>query len=222
MGAGKAPGGAVAVSGETAATAPPAATDLGWSGPTHRPSRRGDEREQEILRVAFELLAEVGYESLRLDAVAARARASKATLYRHWPSKARLVGDAIRTCKGASAPPPDTGSLRGDLFAWFTELAESTTGEEGPLLAGLVMAMRTDPELAAEMRAMRSSKAPYAQIICDRAEERGELRAGYQVDLIDEIVPGQLFMHSFARGGPLDEEFIAHLVDDIIIPLLTR
>ena len=173
--------------------------------------------------MAFELLAEVGYESLRLDAVAARARASKATLYRHWPTKARLAAEAVRTCKGGTGTlVPDTGSLRGDLLAWFSELAETTTGEDGPLLAGLVMAMRTDPDLAAEMRAMRTSKSPTARIICARARARGELRDGYDADLIDEIVPGQLFMHSFARGGPLDEQFIAHLTDDIILPLLTR
>jgi hypothetical protein len=84
------------------------------------------------------------------------------------------------------------------------------------------MAMRTDPEFATEMRALYSSRSPIAAEICDRAQARGELRPGYDVDLIDEIVPGQLFVHSFARGGPLDERFIAHLVDDIILPLLTR
>jgi AcrR family transcriptional regulator len=187
-----------------------------------RPHRLGGEREQAILRATFELLGEVGYQGLRVDAVATRAKASKATLYRHWPSKASLVADAVRLCKGGGETAPDTGSLRGDLVAWFGELAEHTTGEEGPLLAGLVMAMHNDPELAAEMRAMRDSKTPIAIAICSRAEARGELEPGYDVGLIDEIVPGQLFMHSFARGGPLDAQFIDHLVDDIILPLLTR
>jgi hypothetical protein len=84
------------------------------------------------------------------------------------------------------------------------------------------MAMHTDPELAAEVRTLRASKAPMAETICARALARGELRPGYRADLIDEIVPGQLFMHSFARGGPLDAAFIDHLVDDIILPLLQR
>jgi AcrR family transcriptional regulator len=196
--------------------------DTGVDRPQHRPSRRGDEREQAILRAAFEILTEVGYEALRLDAVAARARASKATLYRHWAGKPALVAEAIRVCKGGGGMVPDTGSLRGDLIAWFSEMAEATTGEEGPLLAGLVMAMHTDSELAAEMRAMHSSKSPIARMICERAEARGELRPGYHVDLIEEIVPGQLFMHSIVFGGPLDEQFIVHVVDDIVLPLLTR
>jgi hypothetical protein len=84
------------------------------------------------------------------------------------------------------------------------------------------MAMHTDPELAAELRAMRDSKVPFAEAICARAAERGELKPGYDARLIDEIVPALLFMHCFAHGEPLDEQFITHLVDDIILPLLTR
>jgi AcrR family transcriptional regulator len=187
-----------------------------------RPRRLDQEREQAILRAAYELLGEVGYQGLRVDAVAARARASKATLYRHWPAKASLVVDAVRACKNASEDIPDTGSLRGDLVTWFGAIAESIGGEQGPLLAGLFMAMYRDPELAAELRSMRTSKAPAAAIICARAEQRGELRPGYDAGLIDEIVPGQMFMHHFAIGLPLDATFLAHVVDDIILPLLKR
>ena len=89
-------------------------------------------------------------------------------------------------------------------------------------MAGLFTAMRNDPELAAELRSLQSSKTPIAEAICARAEQRGELRPGYDAGLIDEIVPAQIFMQSFARGGPLDDAFIDHVVDDIIIPLLTR
>jgi hypothetical protein len=48
------------------------------------------------------------------------------------------------------------------------------------------------------------------------------LCAGYDPGLIEEIAPAQLFMHSFARGEPLDAQFIDHLVDDILLPVLTR
>jgi AcrR family transcriptional regulator len=180
-----------------------------------------EERAQAILRACYELLGEAGYQGLRVDAVAARAQASKATLYRHWPTKAGLVLDAIRQCKAVGSSVPDTGSLRGDLVALFRGIAESMSGDEGPILAGLLMALHTDPALAIELRAMRDSKRPHAEAICARAEQRGELRPGYDAGLIDEIVPAQVFMHSFAMGLPLDEAFIDHLTDDIILPLLT-
>jgi AcrR family transcriptional regulator len=184
--------------------------------------RLDEEREQAILRATYELLGETGYQGLRVDAVAARAQASKATLYRHWPDKASLVVDAVRVCKAGAEDLPDTGSLRGDLVTWFSSLAEIVAGDEGPLLAGLFMAMRTEPALAEQLRSMRESRAPHAELLCSRAQERGELRPGYDSGLIDEIVPAQLFMHGFAFGLPLDPPFIDHLVDDIILPLLTR
>jgi AcrR family transcriptional regulator len=168
------------------------------------------------------LLGETGYQGLRVDAVAARAQASKATLYRHWPTKAELVTDAVRACKAADGPLPDTGTLRGDLRAWFCDIATMISSEEGPLLAGLFMALHTDEELAAQLRQMRESKIPLAEAICARAVARGELKPGYDVGLIDEIVPAVIFMRRFALGEPLDEAFLDHLVDDIILPLLNR
>jgi AcrR family transcriptional regulator len=187
-----------------------------------RPRRLDGERQQAILRATYELLGEAGYQGLRVDAVAARAKASKATLYRHWPTKAGLVSDAVRFCKGAGEDLPDTGALRGDLVTWFSVFAETITGEEGPIMAGLFMAMHQDAELAAELRSLRDPKTPIAAAICARAEERGELRPGYDASLIDEIVPGLFFMHHFAHGLPLDAQFIDHVVDDIVLPLMRQ
>jgi AcrR family transcriptional regulator len=187
-----------------------------------RSARLGGDREAEILRAAYELLGEVGYEGLRVDAVASRAKASKATLYRHWPGKAQLVADAVRVCKVSGHQSPDTGSLRGDLIAFLELMAASIMGEDGPLFAGLVMAMLNDPDFAAEMRALQASKRSTAVAIHSRAVSRGEIGAGIDPYLIDEIAPAQLFMQFIARGEPLDGPFIKHLVDDILMPLLTR
>jgi len=185
-----------------------------------RSVRMGGSREQEILRATYDLLAEVGYEGLRFDVVAARARASKATLYRHWPGKAQLVADAVRMCRAADRECPDTGSLRGDLVAFMEIMAASMKSEDGPLFAGLVMAMLQDPEFAAEMRGLQESKSSTARAIHARAVARGELSSDSNPDLIEEIAPALMFMQCFARGEPLDERFISHLVDDILMPVL--
>lgn len=186
-----------------------------------RSSRLGEDREREILRAAYELLGEVGYAGLRFDAVAARAHTSKATLYRHWPGKAQLVADAVRVCKHWHEGLPDTGSLRGDLIAVIRSMALDMAGEDGPLLAGLLMAMRCDAELAAAMRAMADSKPHLGGDICARAAARGQLDAGCRAGLIEEIVPAVLFMRGLVRGEPIDDAYVEHLVDDILLPLLT-
>ena len=67
--------------------------------------------------MTLELLRENGYERLTIDAVAATAKASKATVYRRWPSKAELVLAAFIEGIRQAVVPPNTGSLRGDLLA---------------------------------------------------------------------------------------------------------
>ncbi len=83
-----------------------------------RPRVEG-EREQEILEATLDVLADVGYDRLTMDAVASAARASKATLYRRWETKASLVLEAVLAQKGPIGEAPDTGTLRGDLIASY-------------------------------------------------------------------------------------------------------
>src|SRR5271165_3463260 len=101
-------------------------------------------REQAILAAAAELVAEIGYERVTVDAIAARARASKATMYRKWPGKAELVADALRRqAEGQSAELPDTGSARGDLLWIVRSIALTfTSADGGPSLVSLVEAIR--------------------------------------------------------------------------------
>ena len=69
-----------------------------------RPRVEG-ERELQILEATLEVLDEVGYDLLTMDAVASRAKASKATLYRRWKGKPELVVAAIMAHKGEPAAP---------------------------------------------------------------------------------------------------------------------
>ena len=86
-----------------------------------RPRIEG-EREVAIFDATLRLLATSGYDRLTMDAVAADAKASKATLYRRWQTKADLVVDSLVWLKSCMPHDiPDTGSLRGDVLALLTE-----------------------------------------------------------------------------------------------------
>src|SRR5438309_3632378 len=93
-------------------------TDLHQTNPPEtRTPRRGPDRREAICDAVFELLGEVGYDRMTMDAVATRARASKATIYRTWPDKPGLVAEALINRFGPTPQAPNTGSLRGDLMA---------------------------------------------------------------------------------------------------------
>src|SRR5437763_13990798 len=73
-------------------------------------------RDLVLREAALALLAEVGYDRLTMDAVAARARAAKTTIYRRCRDKAELVVGSLNGSQGVPKLTA-TASLRDDLRA---------------------------------------------------------------------------------------------------------
>jgi AcrR family transcriptional regulator len=182
---------------------------------------RAEAREQAILDAALELVMEVGYDRLSMDALAERARAGKATIYRHWSGKAQVVAEAIRRRKSEHEIRPDTGSLRGDLRAALGHMCDSVTADEG-LVAGVMSAMRSDPELAELMRTQVLDQHGKLDAIVERAIARGELPVGSSAALAYEVAPAVVMSRLLFQNLPMDEAFTDHLVDDVILPLLRQ
>ena len=59
------------------------------------PRRRGDALNAAIYQATLDELAEVGYAGLTMEGVAERAKASKASLYRRWPTRIELVMERV-------------------------------------------------------------------------------------------------------------------------------
>ncbi len=183
---------------------------------------RGETREQEILDTTLDLIAEVGYDRMSMDLLAARARASKATLYRRWPGKAPLVAEAVRrrVC-AVTFQAPNTGSLRDDLLAAIRDKRDMLSGQDGPLFVGLMMAAQNDTELASLLREQFSAdKAAVGETLLSRAIARGEIPPGANPGLVTEIVSALLMTRLLVMGQPLDDDYVAHVVDDILLPTL--
>jgi AcrR family transcriptional regulator len=198
-------------------------------GPTGKADRptgpRAEGRKQAILDAALELLMEVGYDRLSMDALAEKAHAGKATIYRHWSGKAQVVAEAVHRMKSGGVPVvfPSTGSLRGDLLAALDQIACSASDVDAAIIAGVMSAMRSDPELAELVRTqvLDSKKGEFNGII-DRAVRRGELPQGGSAELVEEVISALLINQLVIRGLPVDGAFSIHVVDDIVLPLLHR
>ena len=186
---------------------------------------RGEARERAILAAVVELLGETGYEAMTMDAVAARAHASKTTIYRRWRGKPELVKAAVDGYVAARLPiSADTGSLRGDLMAVMRAMRGHLTGEFLAMMSGLLHAMRTDPELAGVLRSHLAEDSSAALPLIRRAAGRGEVPSGAEEALartVHELIEAQLF-RQMALGAPFDEQFSRHVVDDLVLPVLTR
>ena len=183
-----------------------------------RPRVEG-EREDEILDACVELVIELGYDRLTMDAVAKRARASKATLYRRWESKASLVVEAlIRAKQSPHIGDHDTGSLRGDLLATFCG-REGINETATKVLGSVITALSTDVEFAEQFREkFIAPKVAVTQAIYHRAQERGEIGADVDLEVIGPALAGILLHRTFILGVPPDDATIERVVDHVILP----
>ncbi|HEV7876145.1 MAG TPA: TetR/AcrR family transcriptional regulator [Nocardioides sp.] len=186
----------------------------------HRPRVEGD-REQQILDATLEVLSDVGYDRLTMDAVATRAKASKATLYRRWNGKVSLVIDALLSVKSTPAAP-DTGSLRGDLIESFCGEGGLTDERSVATFASVITAISRDREFAEAFRKdVIGPKAALTRTIFDRARERGEIPDLVDLDLLAPALAGIVLHRLYLMGEQPDRALITRVIDQIILPAAT-
>ena len=188
-----------------------------------RPRVEG-EREQEILDATLDVLADVGYDRLTMDAVASAARASKATLYRRWETKASLVLEAVIAQKGPIADLPDTGTLRGDLIASHcTGHGRLTDERQLAVFSSLITALGRDPEFAEGFRTrFIGPKVERTHELFERARDRGELREGVDIDVVGPALAGVVLHSQFILGRQPTTESITAVIDQVILPAVLR
>jgi AcrR family transcriptional regulator len=188
-----------------------------------RPRIEGD-REAEILDATIELLASAGYDRLTMDAVATAAKASKATLYRRWSTKADLVIDAIERAKKApSVLDLDTGSLRGDLLASACHQGGISDPAAVSVLAGIIPALHHDPEFAdAFHERFLKPKLAESRAVYERARARGEIDDDVDIDLLETVLPAIALHRAFVFREPVDDDVVGRIIDEVVIPAATR
>jgi AcrR family transcriptional regulator len=204
----------------------PAPEDAPRRDQPRRPGRPQDARlDDAIVKAALDTLAEVGYEGLSIEEVARRAGTAKTSVYRRWPTRDELTLDAVRqylnTIAATLARRAPAQSLRADLIAHIEGLTAVLTRERISVLAGLLLALRTNRELAAMIRAaLVQTEVSALRAIVDRAVARHEIAPPRLAPLIFHLIPGVLFTRWFVLDEPMDRAMATELVDDVLLPLV--
>ncbi|MBR7828791.1 TetR/AcrR family transcriptional regulator [Actinospica sp. MGRD01-02] len=176
-------------------------------------------RHDELCRAALELLSELGYDRLTMDAVAARAGAGKATLYRRWTGKASMVADALSRMK-AIPDEVDTGSLRGDLVAMTCGFGAGDDPFQTGVTAGLVSALVHDAELRDAFAEHFLAPRKRMQLTAfERAVRRGEIPPQQDFDLLAGVLPAMVFHRMMTTGQAPDADFALTVIDRVLLPL---
>ncbi|MBL7497873.1 TetR/AcrR family transcriptional regulator [Frankia sp. CNm7] len=210
--------------------------EVGRPGPARRPDRppsgsvrppgrpRDARADGAIIEAALHTLATTGFTGLSMEAVAARAKVGKATLYRRWSTKDTLVADALATLV-ETAEPVDTGSLRDDLVAWLNTVRRHNLQTlSGRIMPRLLAEKDAHPELFETYR--RRVMEPFRQQavkVLARGIATGQLPADLDVDLVTDMLIGPVAYRQYTRGyNEVSGTRVGQVVDTVLEGILAR
>ncbi|WP_420000130.1 TetR/AcrR family transcriptional regulator [Streptomyces boninensis] len=186
-----------------------------------RRSRLSSEREHELFEAVLDLLRESGYESLTMDAIAARTHASKATLYRQWKGKPQLVATALKHAKPTRWEDVDTGSLRGDLLELY-RCGVDEADRDRSLMRGLSQAVHSHPELHEALRELLiHPEMEKLGAVVQRAVDRGEVAPDAPArEFLVHMLMGAVTARDLVEAAPIDLDYLIRYTDAVVLPAL--
>ncbi|PQZ47695.1 TetR family transcriptional regulator [Ochrobactrum sp. MYb15] len=183
-------------------------------------SRRGgrSSRVREAVMEAVRKELEIkGYNGISHRGVAAAAGVDHVTIYRRWPTRARLVVDMVLDIADGFVPVPDTGTLDGDLRAYMAHIIAMLADPAAmPLLRALFAAsMEGDEDVRTSLAEIWNERFTNAYIMIDRAIERREVKPTIERERVLEALVSPIWFRTFVRRAPLDEKFMNLVIGDI-------
>lgn len=162
------------------------------NSPSGRP--RSIHADQAILQATLDLLAEVGYQSMSIEAIASRAGVGKTTIYRRYTSKEELVADAIESFRDDLATP-DTGSFWGDMDILINNAAKKIDSPLGRQTLALIISTASSNPQFAEVYWTKYTKVRREALskVLKRAKSRGEIHKDADIELVIDLLSGSLY-----------------------------
>jgi AcrR family transcriptional regulator len=179
---------------------------------------RGDGARQRMLAAALEVLDESGLAGFTMEAVARRAGASKATLYRRWPTTGALLVDAM-DATFRPFPMPDTGRVDTDVAEILTAFVTMLEDTPFPrLLAAFIDAAERDPALSRLHTDLTNRRREPLLAVLERARERGELGPDTDPELTTDLLTSPFFYRHFVAHRPIPPGMVADVIARVLSP----
>ena len=183
-----------------------------------RARSRGDGARQRMLTAALEVLDESGLSGFTMEAVARRAGASKATLYRRWATTGALLIDAM-DATFQPFPTPDTGRVDSDvaeILNAFVVVLEHTSFPR--LLAAFIDAAERDPALSRLHADLTNRRREPVLAVLERARDRGELGPDKDPELTTDLLTSPFFYRRFVAHRPIPPGMVDEVIARVLSP----
>ncbi len=184
---------------------------------------RSDRVHLAVLDATADLLREGGLAAATVDAISARSGVSKATIYKHWPSRTAVAAKAFGRLMADALPLPDTGTTFGDFTAQVRNVSAFYGSALGRVFAQLVAACVDDPAGAAYFREyFLDGRRAAISTLWSRAVDRGDVDASLEVDDVIDVFFGPLIFRRMTGHRPLDDAGAAALARTALQGVLRR
>ncbi|WP_435770545.1 TetR/AcrR family transcriptional regulator [Nocardioides sp. SYSU DS0651] len=185
---------------------------------------RSAETSRSILQAVLDIIAEEGIAGVSMEAVAARAGASKTTIYRRWAAKEELIAAAVESIK---APPPydlPHESVRDDLVRIGRAVRTDVSDKERRILKCIMVEADKNPELMRQQERLMARRREAGIEVFRYWVEQGVLRADLDVELAAAAVTSPLltimvYGHYPALRTP---DLVERLVDQLLEGITAR
>lgn len=175
---------------------------------------------QSVLDAARAELLEGGYGSMSHASVARRAGVDRATVYRRWPSKARLAMDSLVGLADNSVAFPDRGPVESDLREMATSVAKLLeTPSISHLFQALIAAQAEDPSLREVGAGFWKERLEIGAHIVTAAVDRGEIDPVEDPAHVLEVMISPLYFRALISCQEIDRAFIDDSVDRAVAML---
>ena len=186
-----------------------------------QPPQRGRPRRasagEAILDATLALLAERGFQSTTIEAIADRAGVGRNTIYRRWASKEELIADALHELT-SDLDVDDAGDLHSRLLERIRDLvrvfSDPLFGSILPVVLGELQRNPAFARVYAE-RVVHPRRQALVDLLTE-ARERGELRADADVEHVADLLGGPPFLRLLPLGlPPVGERYAEELLETI-------
>lgn len=175
---------------------------------------RDEIARRRILESALDLVEEVGFANATTDAIAERAGASKATIYRWWSNKAAVLVEALREQVAQELPFPDTGDLRKDVEIQLQNFIKFLTGKRGRVFKAFIAAAQSDPEVAEAFRAFWiQPRRTEASKVLRTHQGAARMKQVSDVGTVLDLIYGPIYFRLLAGHAPLTPEFARQITE---------
>ncbi len=179
---------------------------------------RSAESHQAMLQATLELLAEVGFEAMSIEAIATRAGVGKTTIYRRYNSKAELVADAIESIR-EEIVIPDTGSLWGDMDALIQNAAQISLNPLGRQTVAMIISSASSNAEFAQLywtKYLHPRREAFA-VVLERAKARQEVKPDLDPGLVfDTMSSIMLYVMIFQPTSDSWETYVRHALELVL------